>query len=495
MEVLILGAGREIGRSCIIVSIEDKTIMLDCGLHVGYSDERRFPDFDCLSRSKNFDKIIDCVLISHFHLDHTGALPYFTEVLGYTGPIYMTHPTKAILPLLLDDCQKLINMRDKKQKNYTIENIENCMKKITAIDMNETILISDKIVITPYYAGHVIGAAMFHVRVGKSSFVYTGDFSTAANQHLSGAWIEELRPDLMITESTYANLVRDCRKSRERDFLQSIHTCVNRGGVVLIPIPALGRAQEICLILEDYWNRLGLTIPIYFTGNMAEKANEIYKRFIGYTNETVRRLIHERNVFEFSHIKPYYKGCEYNGPCVIFSSPGMLHMANSFKIFSNICSGKNNLVILPGYCIRGTLGDKILNGSKFERFQGLELNIELEVKNISFSAHADMLGIMKIIKQCKPKSVMLVHGEKSKMQNLKKSIIKECKIPVYMPSNGIVVRIPNTSPIELSIDRSMLMKAVDIKKDCQNISLVATIENRNDEIIATDIKEFFVKKK
>lgn len=89
MEILTLKAGQEVGRSCIIASIKNKTIMFDCGMHIWYTDKRKFSDFECLSKTRNFDKVIDWVIISHFHLDHCGALPYFTEILGYNGPIYM----------------------------------------------------------------------------------------------------------------------------------------------------------------------------------------------------------------------------------------------------------------------------------------------------------------------------------------------------------------------------------------------------------------------
>lgn len=84
---LIAGAGQDVGRSCVLVSIGGKNIMFDCGMHMGYQDERRFPDFSYISKSGNFTQLIDCVIISHFHLDHCGALPYFTEVCGYDGMI------------------------------------------------------------------------------------------------------------------------------------------------------------------------------------------------------------------------------------------------------------------------------------------------------------------------------------------------------------------------------------------------------------------------
>lgn len=494
MNILPLGAGQEVGRSCIIVNINNKTIMLDCGLHVGYMDERKFPDFQSLSKTGNFTKIIDCVLISHFHIDHCGALPYFTEVLGYDGPIYMTYPTKAVLPIILEDCQKILTMKSRSSKIYTQEDIKRCVEKIIPINMNETIEISKDFIITPYYAGHVIGAAMFYIRVVNQSVVYTGDYSTTADQHLGAAHIDTLRPDLMISESTYGSVIRDCRKAKEREFLKSIHECIERGGRALIPIFALGRAQEICLIIESYWNRVGLDVPIYFAGGMTEKANEIYRRFINYTNENVRRKILEKNVFEFSHIKPYQKGCELLGPCVIFSSPGMLHSGFSLRIFKNICTDPRNLVILPGYCVRGTLGDKILNGSRKERIDNEDKEINLEVKNIAFSAHADTLGIMNVIDQCKPKNLLLVHGEKVRMKILKKNIRKEFNIPVFIPANGAIVNIPTIDSVRIKFRKDDLKNFIDPKLSEQNVDLIVGLEKKDGEIYACSISNYFIEK-
>ncbi|EQB61701.1 integrator complex subunit 11 [Vairimorpha apis BRL 01] len=129
MNIIALGAGQDVGRSCIIVNIEGKTIMFDCGMHMGYNDHRRFPDFSVISKTGDFNKLLDCIIISHFHLDHTGALAYFTEVCKYDGPIYMTQPTKAVIPILLEDFRKLTAPKVQQGKFFTYQDILNCTKK------------------------------------------------------------------------------------------------------------------------------------------------------------------------------------------------------------------------------------------------------------------------------------------------------------------------------------------------------------------------------
>jgi integrator complex subunit 11 len=160
--------------------------MLDCGMHMGYNDERRFPDFSYISRYGRLTDYLDCVIISHFHLDHCGALPYFSEMVGYDGPIYMTHPTKAICPILLEDYRKItVERKGEKESNFfTSQHIKECMKKVVAVNLHQTVQVDDELEIKAYYAGHVLGAAMFHIRVGHQSVVYTGDYNMTPDRHL-----------------------------------------------------------------------------------------------------------------------------------------------------------------------------------------------------------------------------------------------------------------------------------------------------------------------
>ena len=124
-----------------------------------------------------------------------------------------------------------------------------------------------------------------------------------ADRHLGAAWIDRCRPDILITESTYATTIRDSKRCRERDFIKKVHGCLDRGGKVLIPVFALGRAQELCILLETYWERMQLQYPIYFSLGLTEKANNYYQLFITWTSQKIKKTFVERNMFEFKHIK------------------------------------------------------------------------------------------------------------------------------------------------------------------------------------------------
>ncbi|KAF7252233.1 hypothetical protein EG68_10034 [Paragonimus skrjabini miyazakii] len=474
IRIIPLGAGQDVGRSCILVSIGGKNVMFDCGMHMGYNDERRFPDFSYISDNQSLTEYLDCVIISHFHLDHCGALPYMTEVIGYDGPIYMTHPTKAICPILLDDYRKITVERRGEQNFFTAEMIYRCMTKVKCVYIHQTVKVDDELEIQAFYAGHVLGAAMFLIRVGSQSVLYTGDYNMTPDRHLGAAWVSRCCPDLLITESTYATTIRDSKRAREREFLEKIHARVEAGGKVLIPVFALGRAQELCILLETYWERMNISVPIYFSMGMAEKANEYYKLFISWTNQKIKETFVKRNMFEFKHIKPLGQGVIDNpGAMVVLATPGMLHAGQSLHIFRKWAPDERNMVVIPGYCVAGTVGYKILNGVRRLEFDRQTLDVNMRVEYLSFSAHADARGIMQLISHCQPRQVMLVHGEASKMDFLKAKIEQEFNLPCLKPANGEIVHVQAEphfiaqAPVDLLcsvndqplIKRSRLLKA------------------------------------
>ena len=134
----------------------------------------------------------------------------------------MTSPTLAIAPILLEDMRRVAVERKGETNFLTSQMIKDCMRKVVAVNLHQVIKIDDELEIKAYYAGHVLGAAMFQVRVGEQSLVYTGDYNMTPDRHLGAAWIDKIRPDLLISESTYATTIRDSKRCRERDFLKKV---------------------------------------------------------------------------------------------------------------------------------------------------------------------------------------------------------------------------------------------------------------------------------
>jgi integrator complex subunit 11 len=175
-----------------------------------------------------------------------------------------------MLPLMLDDFLKVAGPGGARAGAgaaaaastgpFTKDDIAAVLRQTVAVDLGATVAVAPGLTLTAHYAGHVLGAAMFTARAGGVTVTYTGDYNTTADRHLGPAALPRLRPDLLITESTYATTVRGPKRAREGEFVDAVVRALGRGGKVLVPVFALGRAQELMCLLDDAWARLGLTV-------------------------------------------------------------------------------------------------------------------------------------------------------------------------------------------------------------------------------------------
>ncbi|XP_077210581.1 cleavage and polyadenylation specificity factor 73 kDa subunit-II isoform X2 [Tasmannia lanceolata] len=469
IECLVLGAGQEVGKSCVVVSIGGKKIMFDCGMHMGYLDHRRYPDFSRISESGDFDSALTCIIITHFHLDHVGALPYFTE-----------YPTKALAPLMLEDYRKVMVDRRGEEEQFSSDNIVECMKKVTTVDLKQTVQVDKDLQIRAYYAGHVLGAAMFYAKVGESAMVYTGDYNMTPDRHLGAAQIDRLQLDLLITESTYATTIRDSKYAREREFLKAVHKCVAGGGKVLIPTFALGRAQELCILLDDYWERMNLKVPIYFSSGLTIQANMYYKMLIGWTSQKIKDTYATRNMFDFKHVCSFDRSLiNAPGPCILFATPGMISGGFSLEVFKQWAPSEINLVTLPGYCVAGTIGHKLMSGkpTRIDLDKDTCIDVRCQIHQLSFSPHTDAKGIMDLVKFLTPQHVILVHGEKPKMALLKGRIQSELGIQCYDPANNENLHIPSAQTVKVDVTKMFVRKNSNAISMCVTNNVVANSDS------------------
>lgn len=185
VQVIPLGAGQEVGRSCIIVKYLDKTIMFDCGIHPGYHGHASLPFLDHIDLST-----VDVMLVTHFHMDHIAAVPFVVGRTNFKGRVLMTHPTKAIGHTLLKDYVKLNSKGGSGGGGgggiYGDKDVEMMGERAEVIDFGQTVDV-DGVRITAYRAGHVLGAAMFMVEVAGMRCLYTGDYSRIADRHMPAA--------------------------------------------------------------------------------------------------------------------------------------------------------------------------------------------------------------------------------------------------------------------------------------------------------------------
>ncbi|XP_071390907.1 cleavage and polyadenylation specificity factor subunit 3-like isoform X1 [Centroberyx affinis] len=434
-----LGAGQEVGRSCIILEFKGRKIMLDCGIHPGLEGMDALPYIDLIDPAE-----IDLLLISHFHLDHCGALPWFLQKTSFKGRTFMTHATKAIYRWLLSDYVKVSNI-SADDMLYTETDLEESMEKIETINFHEVKEVAG-IKFWCYHAGHVLGAAMFMIEIAGVKLLYTGDFSRQEDRHLMAAEIPSVKPDILITESTYGTHIHEKREEREARFCNTVHDIVNREGRCLIPVFALGRAQELLLILDEYWqNHPELhDIPIYYASSLARKCMAVYQTYVNAMNDKIRKAININNPFVFKHISNLKSMDHFDdiGPSVVMASPGMMQSGLSRELFESWCTDKRNGVIIAGYCVEGTLAKHIMSEpDEITTMSGQKLQLKMSVDYISFSAHTDYQQTSEFIRALKPPHVILVHGEQNEMARLKAALIREYEdndevhIEVHNPRN------------------------------------------------------------
>ncbi|KAF4317268.1 hypothetical protein BBO99_00008172 [Phytophthora kernoviae] len=407
MRIMPLGAGNEVGRSCIVLKFKGKTIMLDCGVHPGYSGHGSLPFFDGVEAEE-----IDLLLITHFHIDHVAALPHFTEKTNFKGRVFMTHPTKAVMQMMLRDFLRVSNISVDDQI-YDDKDLNNCVAKVEIIDFHQEMM-HNGIKFTPYNAGHVLGACMYLIEVGGVKVLYTGDYSLENDRHLMAAELPACSPDVLIVESTYGVQVHQSVVEREGRFTGQVEAVVRRGGRCLIPVFALGRTQELLLILDEHWRMHPdlQDIPIYFASKLAAKALRVYQTYINMMNDRIRKQIAISNPFQFEHISNL----------------------KSMDDFDD--SDKRNACLIPGYVVEGTLAKKILSEpTEIAALDGRIIPMNCTVEYISFSAHADFVGTSGFVEKLTPPNIVLVHGEKNEMMRLKSALNKKFNDPkIYHPN-------------------------------------------------------------
>ena len=478
VSITCYGAGHEVGRSSILVEIGNKRILLDCGINIAATDDKgRKPSF-----TDDDIKNVDLVLVSHIHTDHLAAIPWLTEKRKCNAPVYMSRASFMMMPIMLDDFLKVSD-----DSLYTKEDLENSMKKINVVNFYERFEAVEGIWVQGFPAGHILGATAFYVKVHGMSFVYTGDFSAVSDHHLPGHLIPRLFPTALITESTYGGETRDSIIKREKSFVQLVHSAVAEGGKVLIPVFAVGRLQEICLMLEQYWTRMGYNDPIYYTTNLGDKAMDVYKQCATWMNPTVQTNFFDKNsaTFKFRYSKNHKPKdpITTTGGFVMLATSGMLNPntpSYNYFIGEKWYDDEKNLIIFPGYCGPGTVGRAILTRdpdtnvvtytNKNAKPQiNLEFTVKCKVERVSFSAHADQFEILSLCERVKPENVYTIHGDPKSVETLAKTVSEQCKINACAPVNGAEVFTDVKNPNQVLIERECVKFHLNQPSSCEGV--------------------------
>ncbi|KAI9509414.1 mRNA 3'-end-processing protein YSH1 [Russula earlei] len=436
LSITLLGAGQEVGRSCCVLQYRKITIVLDAGVHPAHTGMASLPFVDELDWST-----VDAILITHFHLDHAAALTYITEKTNFRegkGKVYMTHPTKALHKFMMQDFVRMSNS----STDALISPLDLSMSisSIIPVSVHQLITPCPGVTFTPYHAGHVLGACMYMIDIAGLKVLYTGDYSREEDRHL----------DVLIVESTYGVQSLEGREEKELRFTNLVHSIIRRGGHVLLPTFALGRAQELLLILDEYWKKHPdlHNVPIYYASSLARKCMAVFQTYIHTMNSNIRsRFARRDNPFVFKHISnvPQARGWERKiaegPPCVVLASPGMLQSGTSRELFELWAPDSRNGLIVTGYSVEGTPAREIMNEpAEIAGMKGNTIPRKISVDYISFSAHVDYSQNSEFIDLIKAPHIVLVHGEQTAMGRLRAALQAKYKnrdedIKIHSPRN------------------------------------------------------------
>ncbi|MEM3365526.1 MAG: beta-CASP ribonuclease aCPSF1, partial [Candidatus Methanomethyliaceae archaeon] len=406
--VTALGGFREVGRQAILVQTLDSKVLIDCGVKPGAQNPLdEFPRLDEVDLQD-----LDAVIVTHAHLDHCGLVPLLFKY-GYNGPVYCTKPTKSLMILLQLDYLD-VAVKEGRPPPYGLKEVKKELLNTIALDYGEVTDISPDIRLTLHNAGHILGSAMVHLHIGEGlhNIVYTGDFKYARTRLLEPATSSFPRAETLIMESTYGapNDVVPSREETERLFLDYIRSTIQQGGKVLIPILAVGRAQEIMLVLDEAI-KLGAIpqIPVYIEG-MLQEVTAIHTAYPeDLARDLKNRIFHKgENPFLSEHFvsvddKSARPDIAEGSPCIIMATSGMLTGGPALEYFRLLAPDPKNTMIFVNYQIEGTLGRSILRGVREVPLTDPtgKLNVvEVKMNVVSmdgFSGHSDRKQLLRFV--------------------------------------------------------------------------------------------------
>ncbi len=443
-----MGGFKEVGRSCMLLQTPNSRVLLDCGVNVAGQDDKS--SFPMLGVPEFSIQDLDAVVVSHAHLDHCGFIPYLYHY-GYEGPVYCTSATRDLMTLLQLDYIDIAH-RENNPLPFNVKHVQKEVKHTITLDYGVVTDISPDIKLTLHNAGHIIGSAMchFHIGDGAHNLLYTGDFKYERSRLLEPATTRFPRVESCIMESTYGGHedVTPSRNNAEKELMKTIYKTLNRGGKVLIPVFAVGRAQELMIVLEEYMHHdLIDQVPIHLDG-MIWEATAVHTARPEYLSKDLKdQILHmSRNPFVVDAFNKVQNNAERKEivegePSIILSTSGMLTGGNSVEYFKWLCEDKRNTIVFVGYQSEGSLGRKIQKGHKelpFEDEDGKTrmFNVEMEVKTIDgFSGHSNRRQLMEFAKRLHPRpdKIITCHGDPYKTVDLASSIHRSFKMETKTP--------------------------------------------------------------
>ena len=414
MDVKILGAANEVGRSGFLVNCNGTNLLLDYGVLFGRRGTP--PGYPLHVKPKDLDAII----VTHAHLDHSGYVPSLF-VSGNTD-VYATPPTFDLSKLLIEDMLKI----EKNSHPFDLPELNNMMKNAKEIGFKQKIT-KGNTTFELRESGHVIGGSTVLVESEKKRLFYTGDIKTNGSRMLREMDLDIGEIDLLITESTYDKTEQKPRKESEKELIEFANEVMDRKGILFIPSFSVERSQEIACVLRS----ANFKHKIIMDG-MALKVNEIMFRHPDYLRDP---KVFSDAINSSTAIREHSERKRAMGePCVVISPAGMLVGGNAVFYLQHLAFDDRNGIALVSYQGEGTPGKKLLETGKVST-RGKDVNVTAEVKQFEFSGHADRNELFDMIKKIKgnPK-VWAVHGDSESCDMFAKEIHEKFGLETYAPA-------------------------------------------------------------
>ena len=497
MKIKFCGASTGVTGSCHLLTSGEHKILLDCGQFQGGKAQ------DAL----NYEKFpfepseIECVVLSHAHIDHCGRLPLLTK-RGFEGKIYCTDATADLLSVMLKD-SAYIHEKETEWKNrkaeragreqveplYTIEDAEKALSLVSPILYDQQIEINSDMKIVFNDAGHILGSAITELWVTEddkeSKIVFSGDLGMEGRPILRNPTYIK-KADYVIMETTYGNRIHKELGSGVDKLIEIILNTTRRGGNVVIPSFAVGRTQELIYELNRFYDsnneyRKELDkIFVYIDSPMATTATEIFRRNAQVFDEETREYILKGdNPLEFKNLKFTRSSKESQDlnfnkePKIIISASGMCEAGRiRHHLKHNLWNPKNSIVFV-GYQGQGTLGRSLVEGIKMVTLFGEEIQVNAEIHNLEgFSGHADQNGLFAWLAhfEQKPKQIFLVHGEEESKKDFAKLVNEKLS---YEP---IVVM--GNSEFELDMNKSEIVNMDSAREQAAEADKIQKVRDK-----------------
>lgn len=464
MTIKLLGAaGGEVTGSCYLVKTSKSSILVDCGMFQG---SRQSESLNKLPEGAHPGQL-DAVVVTHGHLDHTGRLPLLVKH-GFEGPVYSTEETLQLSRIILEDSARLQEADAERQNRkhwepgkplfeplYEAEHVEGLRKLARKVEFGEDVQITEDITAHWIEAGHMLGSGSILLKVNEDGvqkkIAFSGD--------LGPLTLPLLRPfehfdqaDLVFMESTYGDRDHKSYEDTIEEFERIVKEVSEKGGKILVPTFAIGRAQQIIYHLAEMFNAKRVKpFRVFLDSPMALKATEVYRNHQDLLDEEFQELkrkgafpVDERYFIPSATAETSKQLNFEKGPCMILAGAGMCNGGRILHHLRHNLRFPDTHVLIVGYQAHGSLGRKLVEGYETVRIFGEEIPVKAQVHTLNgFSAHAGQTELLEWFSHLAPSNprVYLVHGEDGPRKKLAQMIQEKFQIQASLPEIGAEVEL------------------------------------------------------